>query len=106
MWRLLCELGPSVVITVAELLLLPVVAAAMADGVVVLLLVLLTLTAAELQLVVLTLDRAKSLRLALATPAAAAPCRRLLRASVVFLAWLQSASVLGRLVWLGLLPCE
>ncbi|KAG2949327.1 hypothetical protein PC117_g5360 [Phytophthora cactorum] len=76
----------------------------MADGVVVLLLVLLTLTAAELQLVVLTLDRAKSLRLALATPAAAAPCRRLLRASVVFLAWLQSASVLGRLVWLGLLP--
>ncbi|KAG3200031.1 hypothetical protein JG687_00010934 [Phytophthora cactorum] len=78
----------------------------MVDGVVVLLLVLLTLTAAELQLVVLTLDRAKSLRLALATPAAAAPCRRLLRASVVFLAWLQSASVLGRLVWLGLLPCE
>ncbi|KAG3112467.1 hypothetical protein PI125_g8206 [Phytophthora idaei] len=76
----------------------------MADGVVVQLLVLLTLTAAELLLVVLTLDRAKSLRLALATPAAAAACRRLLRASVVFLAWLQSASVLGRLVWLGLLP--
>ncbi|KAG6956565.1 hypothetical protein JG688_00011363 [Phytophthora aleatoria] len=76
----------------------------MADGVVVLLLVQLTLTAAELLLVVLMLDRAKSLRLALATPAAA--CRRLLRSSVVFLAWLQSASVLGRLVWLGLLPCE